>query len=155
MPTRDMHSNLELKQLLKAAAVTATATSASIDTKGFDSVEFLMAIGAVTNIANSPQPTWAFKLQDSDDDSAFTDVTDSDYVLVGSAQSPVTTPDASTGVFLTIDAAAEDDETYRVGYVGPKRYVRVVATAANTPGSTPLWIGSVLGRPALTPTQDT
>lgn len=148
---RDLHNNVSMDQLLKAAAVTTTQTSSSADRQDYDSLEFLIAFGAVTNIANSPQPTWSVKLQDSDDDSTFADVTNSDYVLTGAAQSPVTAPDSSTGVFLTIDAAAEDDETYRVGYVGPKRYCRVVATAANTPGSTPLWVGVIKGHAHLTP----
>ncbi len=155
MTTRDLHSNVKVVQHVAAQAITATNTpSNGVDLKGFESAEFLISVGAVTNIANSPQPTWAFKLQDSDDDSTFADVTNSDYVLVGSAASPVAAPDSSTGVFLTIDDAAEDAATYRVGYVGPKRYVRVVATAANTPGSTPYAVVAVLGNPHQTPTAD-
>ena len=38
---------------------------------------------------------------------------------------------------LTV-GAAKDDAVYRVGYVGIRRYLRVVATAANTPGNTPI-----------------
>lgn len=152
---RDLHSNVELRQLLAAAVVATTQTSTGIDLRGSGSAEFLIAVGTVTNIANSPQPSWAFKLQESDDNSTYTDVTDSAVVLVGSAQAPVAAPNATTGVFLTIDAAAEDAETYRVGYIGNKRYVRVVGTAANTPGNTPMWIGVILGHPDIAPTQDT
>lgn len=155
MTTRDLHSNIEMKQLLAAALQTATGNSSSVDTQGADSVEFLISVGTVTNIANSPQPSWTFKLQDSDDDSIFVDVTNDDLVLVGSALSPVAAPNSSTGVFLTIDAAAEDAKTYRVGYVGGKRYVRVVRTAANTPGNTPMSILALLGHLDLTPSQDT
>lgn len=151
MPTRDLHNNVSMDQLLAAQAVTTTQTSSSEDLQGYDSAEFFIAIGTVTNIANSPQPSWAVKLQDSDDDSTFADVTNSDYVLTGASQSPVAAPDSSTGVFLTVDAAAEDAEIYRVGYCGPKRYCRVVATAANTPGSTPMAIWVVKGHAHLTP----
>ncbi|MBO6542300.1 MAG: hypothetical protein JJ939_12090 [Alphaproteobacteria bacterium] len=156
MATRDLHSHIKTVTHVAAQAITATNTPASgVDTKGFEAAEFLISVGTVTNIANSPQPTWTFKLEDSDDASSnFEAVTDSTLVLTGSAKSPVTTPDASTGVFLTIDDAAEDATTYRVGYVGPKRYVRVVATAANTPGSTPYSVVAVLGRAALEPTAD-
>lgn len=154
MATKDLHSNIKMQQLLAAAAVTTTQTSTALDTLGFGSAEFLIAVGTVTNIANSPQPTWAFKLQDSADNSTFADVVNADHVLVGSAQAPVAAANTSTGVFLTIDAAAEDAETYRVGYAGTKRYVRVVGTAANTPGSTPMCIIGVLGHPQLAPTQD-
>lgn len=153
---RDQHSNIKSVDHIPAAAFTATQTPANgVDLKGFDAAEFLISVGVVTNIANSPQPSWAFKLQESDSQaSGFTDVVTAADVLVGSAKSPVTAPDSSTGVFLTVDAAAEDATLYRVGYVGAKRYVRVVATAANTPGSTPLSVIAVLGKPSLAPTSD-
>lgn len=153
---RDLHSNIKAVQHLSAAQYTATqAPTNGVDRQGFDSLEFLIHIGVVTNIANSPQPSWTFKLQESDSQaSGFTDVTDSNLVLVGSAQSPVGAPDSSTGVFLTVDAAAEDDAIYRVGYVGTKRYVRVVSTAANSPGNTPLSIVALLGHAHQRPTSD-
>lgn len=156
MATRDIHSHVKVVQHVAAQAITATNTpAAGVDTDGFDAAEFLISVGTVANIANSPQPSWSFKLQHSDSASAdFADVTDSTLMLTGSAKSPVTAPDSSTGVFLTIDAAAEDAETYRIGYVGSKRYVRVVATAANTPGSTPYAVVAVLGAAHLVPTAD-
>lgn len=156
MATRDLHSSIKVVQHVAAQAITATNTpSSGVDLRGFDAAEFLISVGTITNIANSPQPSWTFKLQESDSESTgFADVTDSNDVLVGSAASPVTTPDSSTGVFLTIDAASEDATTYRIGYRGSKRYVRVVATAANTPGSTPYSVVAVLGAAHLVPTSD-
>lgn len=153
---RDLHSNIKTVQHLACAAYTATQTPANgIDLAGFNAAEFLIAIGVITNVANSPQPSWAFHLEESDSASAnFTAVTDASSVLVGSAKSPVTTPDSSSGVFLTVDAASEDAQVYRIGYRGTKRYVRVVATAANTPGSTPIAIIATLGLPHQAPTAD-
>ena len=153
---RDLHSHIKVVTHVAAQAITATNTpSTGVDLAGFNAAEFLISVGTVTNIANSPQPSWAFKLQESDSASAsFTDVTDSDSVLVGSAASPVSAPNSSTGVFLTIDAASEDAATYRIGYIGLKRYVRVIATAANTPGSTPYSVVALLGHPNQTPTAD-
>jgi len=151
---RDQHSDIKAVQLLSAALKTATFSSTGVDLTGFNAVDFLIDCGTITNVANSPQPSWTFKLQESDDDSTYTDVTDSNDVLVGSAASPVAAPNASTGVFLTIDSAAEDAALYRIGYIGDKRYARVVATAANTPGNTPMSICAVLGYPNLRPTAD-
>ncbi len=153
---RDLHSNIKTVKHLSAAAYTTTQTpSNGVDLKGFNAAEFLISVGVITNIANSPAPSWTFKLQESDSQSSgFTDVVTAGDVLVGSAKSPVTTPNATTGVFLTVDGAAEDDETYRIGYIGNKRYVRVVATAALTPGSSPLSIVAVLGQPGLAPAAD-
>lgn len=153
MATRDLATAKKVVTHVAAQAITATNTpSTGVDTLGYDAATFLISVGTVTNIANSPQPTWTFKLQESDSSgSGFSDVTDSSIVVTSGAQSPVAAPDSSTGVFLTIDAAAEDATTYHVGYVGAKRYVRVVATAANTPGSTPYSVVAVLEAAALTP----
>ncbi len=152
---RDLHSNIKTVSHIIGTVSTTQTPANGVDLKGFNSAEFLIHIGTVANIANSPQPSWAFKLQESDSAASdFTDVVDSDVVLKDSAQSPVSAPDSSTGVFLTVDDAAEDDTVYRVGYIGNKRYVRVVGTAANTPGNTPLSVLAILGHPDLRPTSD-
>jgi hypothetical protein len=154
MTTRDLVTSIKPVQHLAAAAYTATQTpSTGVDTQGFESLVALISIGVITNIANSPKPIWAFKFQESDSASAsFVDVVDSNRVQVSSSKSPVSAPDASTGVFLSVDAAAEDETVYAVGLITTKRYVRVVATASNTPGSTPLSIVIELGRPLNFPT---
>jgi hypothetical protein len=153
MATRDMASGKKVVQHLSAAAYTTTQTPTNgVDTQGFDALTFAISIGVVSNIANSPQPSWTFKAQESDTQNAsFTDITDSDRILVAGAKSPAGAPDSSTGVFLTVDAAAEDDTVYHVGVVSAKRYVRVVSTAAATPGSTPISIVALLEKAGLTP----
>lgn len=152
---RDLHSNIKAIQHLAIAAYTASQDPAAISRKGFDSLEFLIDIGAITNIANSPKPSWSFKLQESDSqNSGFTDVTDSNLELYGSAKSPLGAPNSSTGIFLVVDSSSEDGTVYRVGYRGNKEWVKVVPAAANTPGSTPLSITALLGHPALRPTAD-
>jgi hypothetical protein len=153
---RDIHSNIKAVQHLVAANYSTTQTPASgVDRKGFDAVEVLISIGTVPDIDHSPQPSWDFKLQHSDDESSnYEDITDSDLLLVESAKSPVAAPNSSTGVFLTVDAAAEDAELYRVGYLGDKQYLRVIPTANNAPGATPMSITMLLGKPALAPTSD-
>jgi hypothetical protein len=152
---RDLHSTIKSVPHLECKAYTTTQTpSEGIDRQGFDSLEFLISVGVITSGAESPAVKgWSFKLQESDSISSnFTDVTDENAVLVDSAKSPVTEPDSSTGVFLEVDL--EDQETYRIGYRGSKRYVRCVATAVNTPGSTPLSITALLGNPSQVPTAD-
>ncbi len=149
---RDVHSDIKAVAHVVAAAPTATVTPANgVDTADFNACEFVIAIGTVPNAGSG---SWTFKLQESDDDSTFTDVEDPKEVLIGSTKAPVQAPSAGTPEFLTVDAAPEDATVYRVGYIGSKRYVRVVATAVSTPGATPLAITAILARPALRPTQD-
>lgn len=153
MATRDFASGKKVVTHVAAQAITATNTpSNGVDTKGFDALTFLISIGAITNIGNSPVPSWTFKAQESDSESAsFTDITDSERILVNGAKSPAGAPNSSTGVFLTVDAAEEDAATYHVGVVSAKRYVRIVATAADTPGSTPYSVVAVLEAADLVP----
>lgn len=147
---KDLISNVKTV-LHFAKTLSATETPASgVDLAGFDSALIQCSIGTVTNIANSPQPSWTFKLQESDDNAAFTDVAEADCLLdAGSNDGAV-----ASGVFATIDAAAEDDAVYTIGYRGTKRYARVVATAANTPGATPVAVTFALGHPDLAPAAD-
>lgn len=153
MTARDMASAKKIVDHITAQAVTTTQTPANgVDTQGFDALTFLIAIGTVTNIGNSPQPSWTFKAQESDTQNAnFTDITDSNQILVNGAKSPAGAPDASTGVFLTIDAASEDAAVYHVGVKSQKRYVRLVMTAANTPGSTPIAVIAILEKASIEP----
>ncbi len=155
MGMHSLHQNIERVQHISGAKTATVTPSSGVDLRDFvDGVDVLIHVGVVTNIANSPQPSWTFHFEESDSvSSGFTAVTNSDDVDIEGSLTPVTTPDSSTGVFLTIDAAAEDDNTYRVGYLGSKRYLRVVATAANTPGSTPIVV-LILGVPRLKPGAD-
>ncbi|MEC9346074.1 MAG: hypothetical protein VYB54_07590 [Pseudomonadota bacterium] len=155
MSTRDLHHNIKVVQHISGAK-TATVTPANgVDTLGFESVEALIHIGAIANIANSPVPSWTFHAEESDSaSSGFTAITDSNRILYDASVSPVTSPDSTTGVFLTVDAANEDDATYRVGILSMKRYIRIVATAADTPGSTYILAEMILGHPALAPVDE-
>lgn len=136
------HLALSKNVLLFAKTVTATETpSTGIDLKGFSSCTVVCSVGTITNVANSPQPSWTLALQHSDDNSAFSAVASTDVNLTyGKNDGSIT-----NGVFATIDAAAEDDAIFTIGYIGVKRYIRVVATAANTPGATPIAVTVNLG----------
>jgi hypothetical protein len=131
-------------------SLTATETpSTGVDLKGFNSATIIAAIGTITNIANSPVPSWTLKLEESDSAATgFSAVAEADMLLdYGNNDGSVT-----TGVWATIDAAAEDDKIYTCGYIGTKRYIRVVATAADTPGATPVTV--VIQKGALQKPQD-
>lgn len=157
MIRRDLHSNLKSVSHLLPAVYTTTQTPPNgVDLEGFSGCEFVIHVGAVADLAASPQGdgSWTFKLQESQDDSTFTDVTEADDLLVGSAASPVRAPNASTGVFLTLDAPTHQNKVYRVGYIGTKRYVKIVGTAVSAPGDSWLAAVAILGLPALAPTKD-
>ena len=153
MAMHDMNSRYKPVLEFIGAYTTTQTPSSGVDTRGFEAVVAQITIGTITDIANSPYGHWTFKAQESDSESAsFTDITDSNQILIDSSKSPVVAPDSSTGVFLTVDAASEDDQVYSVGILTTKRYVRIVATAVDTPGSTPIAVHILLGDPAQQPT---
>ena len=56
--TRDNASGKKVVTHVAAQAITGTNTpSTGVDTQGYDSVSFLISVGTVTNIANSPPAT--------------------------------------------------------------------------------------------------
>jgi hypothetical protein len=146
---RDLLSHSK-NELHFCKTVTATETpSTGVDLKGFSSATIIAAIGAITNIASSPVPSWTLKLQESDSsNTGFADVDEDDMLVeYGNNDGSV-----ASGVWATIDDAAEDDAIYTCGYIGTKRYIRVVATAADTPGATPICV--VVQKGALQKPQD-
>lgn len=132
---RSMNDRIAVKRHYGGTYTSTQTPSSGVDVSDLVSAEILVDIGTITNIANSPVPSWTFALQHSDSESA-------DFEAVASADVALNSGNndgaVSSGVFATVDAAAEDDTVYRVGYIGTKRYVRVVATAADTPGATPI-----------------
>jgi hypothetical protein len=80
------------------------------------------------NEANSPQPSWTFKLEHADALSGpFSPVEDSDVVLPDGAQL------GANGAFVVVTAHGS---IARVGYVGQREFVRLIATPSNSPGTT-------------------
>jgi hypothetical protein len=110
MATKDMYNNASPAQTLAPAARTLSANGVSVDLKGFESVLVLIATGAWTDGSHT------FEVQESDDNATFTPVADADL----------------QGTEPVIDAGADGNQVYKVGYIGSKRYVRVVTTVSGT-----------------------
>ena len=103
MIRRDLKNNTKEIVALAYALRTASVNGATIDLKDFGSVMFLIQEGAFTDGVHT------LKLQDSDDGSAWSDVAAIDL----------------HGAFAVLSALGV---TQRVGYRGPKRFVRLVIT---------------------------
>lgn len=122
MTTRDMKSNVSPASSVLPLARTETVTGSSVDLRGFDSAMAVLDIGTITDGTFTP------KLQESDDDSTFTDVGTDD--LQGS---------------FTAATSSADDGVQAVGYLGDARYIRVVYTVSDLP-STGGTVGAVVVR---------
>jgi hypothetical protein len=105
MASKDLHNNLKLTPAINpAAALTAngTTTSATIDTQGFESLEFSCQSGAITD-GTFTGAVYEGDESDMSDEAVATE-------LLGSAP---------------VFAAADDNEVQKVGYRGSRRYVRI------------------------------
>lgn len=103
---RDIASNIGVKLALSPAVQAATIKGNAIDTNGFNSVAFVVNTGAIVSAGD-----FTAKLQHSDT------TTDGDFTDVVAAD--------QTGSF---GASLPADASVKAGYIGNKRYIRVVLT---------------------------
>lgn len=122
---KDMHSQVSVDTLIAAAVLSADNTPAAVDLAGFNSAEILLAIGA-GGITFSGTNKIEFKLTHSDDDSTYTDVATADMLGVTVA---------SGGIIKSLIAAHAAGASYRFGYKGGKRYLKLLADFSGTHGT--------------------
>lgn len=139
---KDMHSDVQVAQLLPAAAYDADNTPAALDLKGFNACEIVLAIGA-GGITFSGTNKVEFKLTHSDDNVTYADVADAD--ILGKTG-------ISSGIIKSLVAAHASAAAYRFGYIGGKRYLKLLADFGGTHGTaTPLAALALLGHPQVAP----
>ena len=132
----DLHHSVKQAVALDSQDITTDTTTVGniIDSLGFESLEFLIQSGTITDGA------YAFKLEQGEDP-ALADATDvpADNIL---------------GV-LTGFVAADDDSALRVGSIGKQRYQRlsIVSTSTST-GATKFSSIALLGDPNSAPTAE-
>ena len=144
MPNRSsLTTSAEPKALLLPANRTATATSASLDLRYADDVLLVFTVGAQGDTLSGTVKT-EFEVQESDDNTTFTPVANADLTSSESG--------TNAGTAKVIDANAKANSTYKAGYKGYKRYIRVVErrTGTHTTG-TPTAVHAVLGRTRYQP----
>lgn len=111
MAKMDMYNNIAPLLQISPIEYTATETPANgADLQGYESCTFIITTGNITD------GTWTVTFEESDEESAnFTEIAAAD--LIGSAPGPFTNA-----------GSAFDEQIYKVGYIGTKRYVRCVVT---------------------------
>jgi len=112
----DMRNNAEYGLGLSATLSGATPAAGDwIDMQGWEALTFTVSTGTVTDAGTASG--FSFEVQESDTTAAAaaTAVADADLVGLESA--------------LTVTADTDDDKLIgSIGYIGSKRYVRIVAT---------------------------
>jgi hypothetical protein len=139
---RDLHSNIGLAVAIPAAAYDADSTPAAIDLLGFESAVVEIAVGA-GGITFSGTNKIEFVLTHSDDNSTYTAVTADDVQGVASV---------SNGIVKALTAAHATADVTKVGYVGNRRYLKLLADFSGTHGTaTPIAATVIMGNPHEAP----
>mgnify|MGYP003134270308 FL=1 len=124
---KDLSNNISPAVSLPAAVRTAAANGTGVDLQGYESATVLVDVGAEGDTLSS-SVHFEVSLEESDDNSTFTDVAQAS-IIDGTI--------ASGGIFLKLDGTTGGDPDttggiFRVGYVGNKRYIRVVLAKTGT-----------------------
>jgi len=136
MAEYDLHRNVKDEVALNSQDITTDTTTNGnvIDTVGFESIEFVVQSGTITDGA------YAFLLEEDD--------------VVGFGSATAVPADETLGV-LTGFVAADDDSSLRVGSIGKKRFQRLsIVSTSTTTGGTKFSSVAILGHPKSAPTAE-
>ena len=137
---KDLSNNINPAVSIINAVKTAAANGTGVDLQGYESATVLVDVGAEGDTLSS-SVYFELSLEESDDDSTYTDVAQAS-IVDGTI--------SSGGIFLKLDGTAGGNPDtaggiLRVGYVGNSRYIRVVIAKTCTHSSgTP--IGAMIVR---------
>src|SRR6056297_1190871 len=102
MALRDFNACSDVEESIRPQVATAGVNGQTVDMRGADSVLIAVSVGAISGSSGDATVT----LEESDDDSTWTDVADADI--------------------LGTEPALAADTAYQFGYSGDSRYVRAV-----------------------------
>lgn len=140
MASKDLHNNIHVARgLSPVAAVTDNTAFVSqiVDTANYDAAEFVLLTGSLADA----DATFTVLVEDGNVSTLTDAAAVDDKFLLG------------TEVVASFDYAA-DNKVFKIGYVGPKRYVRVTVTPAANTGNAFIAGVWVLGHPRFAPTSN-
>jgi hypothetical protein len=143
-PERDILSSLFPVIALDPATYAADNTPAAIDLLGYGAALLHLAIG-VGGITFSGTNKIEFVLTHSDDGTTYSNVTDDDVIKDSLAPATIT-----SGIIRSLTAAHAAATLQKLGYVGGKRYLKLLADFSGTHGTgTPISANVVRGRAGI------
>lgn len=122
---KDEYSESSPAVLIGAATLSADNTPAAVDLQGFMACNVEISVG-VGGISFSGTNKIEFVLTHSDDNSTYTNVADADMLGVTGI---------TDGIVKSLTAAHAAAAVYNYGYVGGKRYLKLLADFSGTHGT--------------------
>ncbi len=116
----DLHNSIKVSRGVSPIAAVTNDTpfvSQILDTNGFGTAEFIGITGTLTDA----DTTLTVLVEDGNDSALADNAAVDDAYLLG-----------VEAMGLQYDS---DNKTFKIGYIGPKRYVRVTITSANNTGN--------------------
>lgn len=129
-----LHNKLQIEFVLEGIVRTATGVGAIIDTKGFESLEYVMIVSAALVGGG-----FVMLLEESD--------------ASNMAGSNVVSADETLGT-LPLCIATDTDFVARVGCIGKKRFQRATLTETGTVTAGIVSVIGILGHPKNAPTDE-
>lgn len=124
MANRDFTAEIKAVVGVAPAILTASSTSAAIDTRGYDKVLIVATLGTAT-ITPTTTNKFTLKVKEcSSSNGTFTAVSATNLINSLSA--------TTIGAFGIVDTTAKPSTTFKASYVGNKRWIRVGATMGGT-----------------------
>jgi len=120
---KDFINNHKITQVIAPAVQTIDVDGTSVDMRGYHDVTFIGLVGAEGDTL-SGSVMIELEVEESDDDSTFTDVADDE--LQGYVAG------TNDGCFAVIDANGEAPSVHKATYHGNARYVRPVINLTGT-----------------------
>jgi len=148
---QDLTHNIVVSNSIINAVKTAAANGSTVDLKGFEQATAIVDVGAEGDTL-SGSVYFEISLEHSDDDTTWTDCAQADIVN-GTI--------AAGGIWLKLDGTTggNPDTTggdWQVGYVGGKRYLRLVLAKTGTHSNgTPISGVIVKSQPRVAPKSNT
>lgn len=152
MLNKDLFHQIAAKKSITNANLTGngtTTTGATVDRRGYHGATVIIEVGAPADTLSGSLKT-TFKLQDSDDDSSYADVVAANLMTESGVGA------GADGVIAVLDnssSAQNGSRCYTAGYIGGKRYLKVLAVrtgnhASGTPTAASVLLGPPLEAPA-------
>lgn len=136
MSRRDIHSSVDVVQSLVPGEYTSVRSGFGVDLKGYGAAQAVIVGGVLSGAA----PIFAFRVQESDDDSSGSYSTVAVGDLQGSSKEPT---------------IREDDQIVRIGYLGSKRFIRLALVGIGGTNASLIGAGLIIrGLPSQAPLHD-
>jgi len=125
----DLANRVKAVQAIGPVTATADITTGSVDRQGYESLAFLIGVG-IGGITFDGTNKIDYRLQHSDDNSTWVDCVAADAAII--LPTGAVGVMGATGIVRSLTAAHAAASITKVGYIGPKRYARILPDFSGT-----------------------